>query len=278
MKKLSIIFLLTIAISACESQESPKVDEKTPKPQATTDDKDKILVVVNGMPIPESRIAAYSQEGKVITQEERKQLIKNIITSELIYQEAKNNDMENKDSLRQQLLVAEQSILGGAYAADFLKNNPVSDEDIKAKYDELILRLGGQMEYDTSHILVAEEEEAKELYAILKKSPDKFAELAKKHSQDPGSAINGGKLGWATPAHLVPAFAEAMQKTPNDKIYPKPVKSNFGWHIIFVAGSRPLAPPPLDEKLKGNLQQAIRAEKFSAHLDELREKATIEEL
>ena len=74
----------------------------------------------------------------------------------------------------------------------------------------------------------------------------------------------------------MPPFAEAMQKTPNGEIYPEPVKTNFGWHIIFVADSRSLPPPPLDEKLKENLQQAIRAEGFSAHLDELREKATIE--
>ena len=84
----------------------------------------------------------------------------------------------------------------------------------------------------------------------MKKSPDKFSALAKEHSKDPGSAQNGGKLGWASPAGLVPPFAEAMQKTPNGEIYPEPVKTNFGWHIIFVADSRSLPPPPLDEKLK----------------------------
>ena len=278
MKKLSVIFLLTIAVGACESQESSKADDKIPKSQATakTDTTGKTLIVVNGMAIPESRIAAYSQEGKEINEEERELLIKNIITSELIFQAAKSKGMDSKESMRQQLAVAEQSILGRAYAAQFLENNPVLDEEVKAKYDELLQQFSGQLEYDAAHILVDEEEETKELLAILKKSPDKFSALAKEHSKDPGSAQNGGKLGWASPAGLVPPFAEAMQKTPNGEIYPEPVKTNFGWHIIFVADSRSLPPPPLDEKLKENLQQAIRAEGFSAHLDELREKATIE--
>ena len=243
---------------------------------AKTDTTGKTLIVVNGMAIPESRIAAYSQEGKEINEEERELLIKNIITSELIFQAAKSKGMDSKESMRQQLAVAEQSILGRAYAAQFLENNPVLDEEVKAKYDELLQQFSGQLEYDAAHILVDEEEETKELLAILKKSPDKFSALAKEHSKDPGSAQNGGKLGWASPAGLVPPFAEAMQKTPNGEIYPEPVKTNFGWHIIFVADSRSLPPPPLDEKLKENLQQAIRAEGFSAHLDELREKATIE--
>ena len=83
------------------------------------------------MAIPESRIAAYSQEGKEINEEERELLIKNIITSELIFQAAKSKGMDSKESMRQQLAVAEQSILGRAYAAQFLENNPVLDEEVK---------------------------------------------------------------------------------------------------------------------------------------------------
>ena len=92
---------------------------KYPKSQATakTDTTGKTLIVVNGMAIPESRIAAYSQEGKEINEEERELLIKNIITSELIFQAAKSKGMDSKESMRQQLAVAEQSILGRAYAA-----------------------------------------------------------------------------------------------------------------------------------------------------------------
>ena len=91
MKKLSVIFLLTIAVGACESQESSKADDKIPKSQATakTDTTGKTLIVVNGMAIPESRIAAYSQEGKEINEEERELLIKTSLPANLFFRRQK---------------------------------------------------------------------------------------------------------------------------------------------------------------------------------------------
>ena len=63
--------------------------------------------------------------------------------------------------MRQQLAVAEQSILGRAYAAQFLENNPVLDEEVKAKYDELLQQFSGQLEYDAAHILVTKKKKPK---------------------------------------------------------------------------------------------------------------------
>lgn len=64
---------------------------------------------------------------------------------------------------------------------------------------------------------------------------DDFATLARAHSEDKGSAVNGGSLDWVTPGALVPPFEEAMNKLDINQISP-PVQTQFGWHLIQVLG------------------------------------------
>ena len=64
-----------------------------------------------------------------------------------------------------------------------------------------------------------------------------FASLARSYSADPGSAIKGGDLGWASPSVMVPAFANKLQTTPINTVS-QPFKTQFGWHIIEVMGKR----------------------------------------
>ena len=64
-----------------------------------------------------------------------------------------------------------------------------------------------------------------------------FATLARSHSQDPGSASEGGDLGWVTPGEMVPEFEQAMDQMGNGQIS-EPVQSRFGWHLIQVLARR----------------------------------------
>jgi peptidyl-prolyl cis-trans isomerase SurA len=97
------------------------------------------------------------------------------------------------------------------------------------------------MKTHARHILVKSdasttEEQARKhidnLYEQLK-SGKSFAALAKKHSKDLGSAVDGGDLGWVTPEELVPAFSEVMTALPL-KTVSRPIKTGFGWHLIEV--------------------------------------------
>ncbi|WP_058533993.1 peptidylprolyl isomerase [Legionella saoudiensis] len=64
-----------------------------------------------------------------------------------------------------------------------------------------------------------------------------FATMAKRYSLDTGSAVKGGDLGWISPGETVPEFEKAMNKLALNQIS-KPVKSQFGWHIIEVLGRK----------------------------------------
>lgn len=85
---------------------------------------------------------------------------------------------------------------------------------------------------DASMTEAQAEKQINNLYQQLKAGAS-FAEIAKQHSMDIGSAANGGDLGWVTPEELLPAFSEVMTELALNTIS-KPVKTGFGWHLIEV--------------------------------------------
>ncbi|HEX5476992.1 MAG TPA: peptidylprolyl isomerase, partial [Burkholderiales bacterium] len=124
-----------------------------------------------------------------------------------------------------------------------------------------------------SHILVKSREEAEKLLAELKKSPGRFAELAKQHSQDPGSAQKGGDLGWFGPGMMVKPFEDAVFAMKKQGETVGPVQSEFGFHIIRLTGIQAPKVRPLSEvrkeladelsRQKGTKKFAESAETFS---------------
>ena len=78
--------------------------------------------------------------------------------------------------------------------------------------------------------------QADDVHQLLQDGGD-FAELAKEYSEDPGSALNGGALGWSTPDQFVPEFAEVMASAEIGQIS-EPFQSEFGWHILLVQDRR----------------------------------------
>ncbi|MED2940170.1 peptidylprolyl isomerase [Cytobacillus horneckiae] len=104
------------------------------------------------------------------------------------------------------------------------KDIEVTEKELKEYYDNYEPRIKAR------HILVEDEETAKEVEKKLNDGGD-FAELATEYSTDPGSAANGGDLGWFGKGQMVPEFEEAAYALKVDEIS-KPVKSSHGFHII----------------------------------------------
>lgn len=102
-----------------------------------------------------------------------------------------------------------------------------TEEDLK-EYHESQVPEGTRV----AHILVEEEEQAQELIDELEDGAD-FAELAEEHSQDPGSAANGGEYELET-GQMVPEFEQAAMELEEGEITEEPVQSSFGYHIITM--------------------------------------------
>jgi peptidyl-prolyl cis-trans isomerase C len=169
--------------------------------------------------------------------------------------------------------LARQTILIRELFADYQKTNPVTDAEIKAEYDKFAAANGGK-EYKARHILVEKEEDAKKIIGDLKKG-QKFEDIAKKQSKDPGSGANGGDLDWATPSSYVPEFAEAMIKLKKGETTQVPVKSQFGWHVIRVDDLRE-AQLPKFEDVKPQIAQQLQQQKLAQFQENLRKSAKIE--
>ena len=162
---------------------------------------------------------------------------------------------------------------------DYVEREGVSDAELKTAYENVKEQYAGK-EYHVEHILVDKEADAKAIIAQLKAGAN-FEDIAKVKSKDPGSAKNGGDLGWVSDKALVPEFSKAMVQLKNGQTTDKPVKSQFGYHIIKVLDSREAKAPSLDE-MKDQLKQMIMADqnwqkaKFSEMMQKLRAKAKIQ--
>ncbi len=142
-----------------------------------------------------------------------------------------------------------------------------------------------QQQTKTRHILVRPNEIrdmaqtellANDVYTKLTNGAD-FAQVAKEQSEDQGSTLQGGDLGWVTPGTMVPEFEDIMNKTNIGGIS-KPFRTQFGWHILQVEGRREA---DISDKVKrSNAERALTAQKqdiiLGNWLDELRADAFID--
>lgn len=149
----------------------------------------------------------------------------------------------------------------------------VSEAEVKQWYDGHKDRYQQNEERRASHILIgtggdADKAKAKakadEVLAEVRKAPAKFAELARQHSQDPGSAANGGDLGFFGRGMMVKPFEEATFALKDGEVSDV-VQSDFGYHIIKLTGIKPAKQKALDEvraEIEGELKRQAAQRRY----------------
>lgn len=162
--------------------------------------------------------------------------------------------------------VIKKDILYTKHQEWFLKNNPVSDEDVEKSYEE---NKDQFKKVDADHILVEDEKTAKEVKEKLDNGAD-FAELAKEYSKDTGNADKGGALGEFKKADMVPQFSEKAFSMKEGEIS-DPVETQFGWHIIKLNKIN----ESLTDEDKQVLRKTLEDQKYEEYKNELFENADI---
>ena len=165
--------------------------------------------------------------------------------------------------------------------ASFFDQVTVKDEDLQAAYQKEIANLSEQRR--AAHILIevndkTTEAQAKakieEVQARLAKG-EKFEALAKEFSQDPGSANNGGDLGYAGPGVYDPAFEKSLYSLAKDQVS-EPVRTDFGFHLIKLLGVEAPEVPSLaslKDKLTRDLKAAQVEQRFVEATKQLEDSA-----
>lgn len=120
----------------------------------------------------------------------------------------------------------------------FEENIKITEEDLKKAYEARKHEFTEPEQFEASHILVPTEELANKVLSELKEGKS-FEELAKQYSKDPGNKDKGGSLGYFRKGAMVPEFEKAVVDLKLGTVSSKPVKTQFGYHIIKKTGYRP---------------------------------------
>jgi len=150
------------------------------------------------------------------------------------------------------------------------KNIVANEADLKTYYEQNTARFGTKEERRASHILITApasmssgdrakaKAKAEQLLADVKKAPATFADVARKNSQDPGSAEKGGDLDFVTRGAMVKPFEDAMFALKKGDISDL-VETEFGYHIIHLTDIKPAVVPPF-EKVRATIENEVRAQ------------------
>jgi peptidyl-prolyl cis-trans isomerase C len=240
------------------------------------------VAVVNNKPIAKAKadaaVAQLVKQGQQDTPELESAVREDLINREVLMQEAEKKGLGADPDVQAAIEAQRQQVLIRALMHDYIVANPPSDTDVRAQYDELVKEAGGK-EYEARHILVEKEADAKAIIVKLK-AGGKFEDLAKQ-SKDPGSAANGGDLGWAPASTYVKEFSDALVRLRKGEYTQTPVKTQFGYHVIRLDDIRDAKIPSFEEA-KPQIANAMMSNqqwqqaKFQELMKSLRDRAKIE--
>ena len=193
------------------------------------------------------------------------------ILKQLIQQEILSQEIDVKlKKIRYGLENNIRAFLSNELIENFSKIDVMEDE-IKELYVKFSENFQPTTEYNASHILLETESDAIDILNKLQDGSD-FLELAKTYSTGP-SGKQGGSLGWFGRGAMVPAFEQAVFLLEVNEIS-KPIKTNFGWHIIKVNNIRETPVPSLED-VRGDLVSTIRQNKVETKINKIIDSANV---
>ena len=236
-----------------------------------------VVATINGEPVTESEltiaISDLEQQFAQLPEEQRRAAaLSAIIEIRLMAAAAEGAGLAEGEAFKQRMELLRQRALHSAYIEKEIADS-VTDEAVRARYDEQVAALTPEDEVRARHIIVATEEEAKAIIAELDAGGN-FEEIAKEKSTD-GAAAQGGDLGYFTAGRMVPEFEQAAFALEVGAYSKVPIKTQFGWHVLKVEDKRKQQPPAF-EQVAEQLKSVVLREAYFAKVEELRGAADVE--
>ncbi|HAU29756.1 MAG TPA: peptidylprolyl isomerase [Rhodospirillaceae bacterium] len=236
--------------------------------------KDAIVARVNGKDIHESDMTnLMAMMGPrvqgVPADMLRPMLIQQLVNMQVIDDQMKDAKLDKDPEVISIMERARQDIMRSIFIRRAAETR-ITDAMLKEKYGQM-KEEGKQVH--ARHILVKDEKEAKDIIVALEKGED-FAKLAAAHSMD-GTKDRGGDLGFFSKNMMVPEFAEAAFALKDKTFTKKPVKTQFGYHVIEVLERKETDLPSFDE-IKDDLKGSLIQDEGGKVLEDLKAKAKVE--
>jgi peptidyl-prolyl cis-trans isomerase C len=214
--------------------------------------------------------------------EARKRFVENYVLNDLLYAEGVREGLANDPEIERQVNDLRRRLVVQRVVRKLQDIPPVTDEQVKAYYE------ANPERYSTTtikarHILVKDEQKARELREQVVKQPDQFGEVAKANSADSASARKGGDLGFFGHGRMVPEFEAAAFALDEQGEISEVVKTPYGFHIIQLEERREGQPKPFDqvkEQIRASLRNEALQERTKGFYDQLKQQAdlTIDEV
>ncbi|WP_323181657.1 peptidylprolyl isomerase [Kaistia defluvii] len=274
---LAVLGLMALATAPAVAQDAP-APAPAAAPAAAPADPKTVLATVNGQPITEADLTLagddFAEElAKVAPDQRRKAILDVLIDLRLMAGAAEKDGLDKSEEFQRRLALLRARALRNEFFRAKV-DNAVTDEAVKKRYETEIAKIVPEEEVHAQHILVETEDEAKAIIAELDKGGD-FAKLAAEKSKDPGSAKMGGDLGFFTKGKMIKEFEEAAFALEPGKYTEKPVKTQYGYHVIKSVEKRK-QPLPTFDQVKDQVRQLVLRDTFVDTVAGLRKDSKVE--
>lgn len=269
-KSLLLVLLISVLLISCAKKQEQETGAYVARVGKTIITKADIEEEFKSLP-PQIQKVFEGKEGM-------ERFVDELVKKEMLYQEAQKRGLENDAEYKKKLAEFKKLTLISLLLEKEIEDKvKIGEKEARSYYDSHKEDFMTNNQIRASHILVKTEEEANIILGEIKKGAD-FAKLAQARSIDSGSAKNGGDLGYFSKGQMVPEFEGVAFKLKVGEIS-KPVKTQYGYHIIKVTEKREGKPIEF-EKIKDLVIQRLTAEKqkevFDSYIEGLKKKYNTE--
>jgi peptidyl-prolyl cis-trans isomerase C len=249
--------------------------DQTPAPERSPD---AVVATVNGVPVTEADLEQAladldPQFARLPPERRRAAALSAIIEIRLLAARAVEEKLDQTPEFQRRMdFLRSRTLHTALVEADVARK--ITDDEIRARYDQEVANTPPSNEVKARHILVKTKEEAEDIVRQLDGGAD-FATLASEKTDDPSGKSSGGDLGWFGAGQMVPEFETAAFALNVGEHSKEPVQSQFGWHVIKVEDKRVQQPPAFDQ-VKDQVRSLLFREKYFALAKSLRDAATVE--
>lgn len=207
------------------------------------------------------------------TEEGQKYVLEDLINQELLYMYAKENNVDQEEEFRNEMKRVEENVLKQYVINKILTSVKLTEEEKKAFYEAQKSNFSRPETASAKHILVDTEEKANEILGKINSGEVSFEDAAAQHSSCP-SKDAGGDLGTFGKGQMVPEFEEAVFNMNKGEVS-KPVKTQFGYHLIKLENRNESTIPEYDEiaeEVGKTLLYQKQGEVYQEKLNEVKSK------
>ena len=253
MKNCLLLPLMLLVLLSCQNNGQP-----------TIPDESELLAEVGTFRVTEQYLTTYlnSKGIQQPSSQQKDQALDEIIKQLALAHQANQNGLGLSIEQQLQLEQGRHRALAQAAMDQYILDKPVTEEEIKAEYERVTAELKGE-EYRVHHMLFQDEVKAIEALDQIQQGVD-YLTAEQTYLASLTNPKNVGDIGWVNIMQVPEVFRQPLQTMQPAQVHPKPLVSQFGVHVLYLADKRPLVAPDF-ETVKAGIKQSLERNKLDRY-------------